>query len=57
MTRTPRINPSSSLVHESIVVREVPLCMLGRIERIRRIVAIGKIPVADSSACAPNHSA
>jgi hypothetical protein len=45
MTRTPRINPSSSLVHESIVVREVRLCMLGRIERIRRIVAIGKIPV------------
>jgi hypothetical protein len=43
-------------VHESIVVREVPLCMLGRIERIeriRRIVAIGKIPVADSSARGP----
>jgi hypothetical protein len=50
MTRTPGINPSSSLVHESIVVREVRLCMLGRIERIRRIEVIGKTPVADSSA-------
>src|SRR6202040_871807 len=37
---------SISLMHEVFVVREVVLVVLGRIERVRRLVVVRHLPVA-----------
>src|SRR6476619_6753070 len=37
---------STSLMHEVVVVREVVLVVLRRIERIRRLVVVRRLPVA-----------
>src|ERR1700682_4188354 len=37
---------STSLMHEVFVVREIVLVVLGRIERIRRLVVVRQLPVA-----------